>query len=79
MMVYNPGSGDRLYQAVKGMSSRIYTRYTTDGETWSNWRNVNGETDRDVNMMVYNPGSGDRLYQAVKGMSNRIYTRNKIE
>jgi len=26
MMVYNPGSGDRLYQAVKGMSSRIYTR-----------------------------------------------------
>ncbi len=61
------------------MSNRIYTRYTTDGETWSDWEYTGGTTDRDVNMMVYNPGSGDRLYQAVKGMSNRIYTRNKIE
>ncbi|MBN2016443.1 S8 family serine peptidase [Candidatus Dojkabacteria bacterium] len=76
MVSFNPGGGERLYQAVKGLDGvSILTRYTTDGSSWSSWT-IKGSTYGDIAMTVFNPGSGDRLYQAVRGLDGTsILTR----
>ncbi|MBN1617755.1 S8 family serine peptidase [Candidatus Dojkabacteria bacterium] len=60
----------RLYQAVRGGNTNIYTRSTADGTNWSSWV-ANGQTPGDITMAVFN----GRLYQAVRGGNTNIYTR----
>ncbi len=74
MQVFNPGAGDRLYQAIRGTQDRIFTRYTTDGSNWSEWLH-NGYTWDNVNMNVFN----GKLYQTVRGTQNRIFTRESSD
>ncbi|MBU0975391.1 MAG: S8 family serine peptidase [Patescibacteria group bacterium] len=75
MTVFNPGGGDRLYQTVRGIDSKIYTRYTIDGSSWSGWAGKGSTPSNNISMTVFNPGGGDRLYQAVRGTDSKIYTR----
>ena len=67
MMVFNPGSGPRLYQAIRGMRTSIFVRYTVDGDTWTGWNSLSGGTVRPVNMAVFNAGNGDELYLCIRG------------
>ncbi len=74
MAELDTGYGSRLFQAVRGDSGLIWTRYTIDGVNWSEWVS-NGRTPYQISMEVFNPGSGPRLYQAVRGDSGLIWTR----
>ena len=77
MTKFNPDTADRLYQAVRGINGKIYTRYTINGYSWSSWA-AKGSTPSDITMTVFNPGTGDRLYQAVRGINGKIYTRYTV-
>ena len=65
MAVFNPGSGDRLYQAAIEVGTRkVITRYTEDGMTWKDWVVVDANPKKafgNVAMAVFN----GRLYQAI--------------
>ncbi len=60
----------RLYQAVRGVDSRIYIR-STDGNIWTNWQEFGGSTPGNISMITYD----GLLFQSVRGESSRIFTR----
>jgi hypothetical protein len=63
----------RIYQAVRGTDSKIYTRSSTDGVNWSGWVVDNASNTPDaVTMATFN----GRLYQAARGTGNKIFTRS---
>ncbi len=79
---FDPGSGDRLYLAVRGASSgEIYIRYTTDGvfsvgTPSENWSACNGNTSSAPALEAF----GGRLFQVVKAnSSNNMYYRYSVD
>jgi len=74
LTTFNPGGGTRLYQAVRGIDNKIYTRYSLNGSSWTSWA-AKGSTPGEVTMVSFDPGGGSRLYQAVRGIDSKIYTR----
>ncbi|MBU0976763.1 MAG: peptidoglycan DD-metalloendopeptidase family protein [Patescibacteria group bacterium] len=67
---------DRLYQSHIGLDGRIYTRYTSNGTSWSGWTTTEDhENHQAVAMSVFK----GKLYQAHTGMNNRIYTRSSAD
>ncbi len=64
--------GVTLYQAVKGISNKIYTRSSSDGVNWSAWSGVYGDTLKRIGMVSHN----NRIYQYAIGFSGNIYSRN---
>ena len=84
MTVFNPGTGDRLYQAaIEAGTRKVITRYTADGTTWSVW-NVDASPMKafgNVTMAVFN----GRLYQAMRQFNaltpgvGKVWTRSTAD
>jgi len=74
MTVFDGGSGDRLYQAMRGYSNnQVWTRALTDAYNWQPWTSNLKKTTSAVTMQVFN----HRLYQAIRGYGdNLIWTRS---
>jgi hypothetical protein len=66
-----------IYQAVRGLSdSKIYTRYSSDGQTWSDWvKDETSYTSDALAMTVFK----NKIYQAARGSFDRIYTRSSAD
>jgi surface antigen len=64
--------GGLLYQTQRGTDSKIYTRVSADGKTWSPWNESGGVTNSAPGLAVLN----GTLYQVHRGVDNKIYTRS---
>ncbi len=73
-----PEQQSKLYQSHVGTDSRIYTRSSSDGINWTNWRRSNypGEaTNRAISLASH----GSYLYQSHVGTDRKIYTRRSTD
>jgi hypothetical protein len=70
-----------LVQTVRGTGNWIYTRYSTNGQTWSPWAKdgqMYGDSDTVV-VYDYNPTKPvAHLVQTVRGTGDWIYTRTSL-
>jgi hypothetical protein len=58
--------------AARGTGDRIYTRFSTDGSTWSSWSvDLASQTPDAVTLVA----DRDTLYIMARGTGDRIYTR----
>jgi hypothetical protein len=65
----------RIFQVHRGNDSRIYTRNSIDGITWTPWSQDGGTTDLAVGIQAF---SG-KLYQVHRGDDRKIYTRSSTD
>jgi hypothetical protein len=65
----------KLFQSVQGVDNRIYTRFSTDGNTWSAYNEAGGLTLSAPSIEAFK----GRLYQSVRGVDNKIYTRSTLD
>ena len=77
MATFNPGSGNRLYQSVKGLhSDRIFVRFTEDGvfdtAPEESWQVIDGLSSTGVSLESFN----NKLFLSVAGISKRIFIRS---
>ncbi|MEP7104025.1 MAG: S8 family serine peptidase [Candidatus Dojkabacteria bacterium] len=68
------GGTERVYQAVTGYDSRVYIRYSTDGNTWQPWVS-SGSSLITPTLAYFNNGSQDFLFEVVQGVDGRVWTR----
>ena len=67
---------NKLFQTVRGMDNKIYTRSTTDSITWSGWSaSGGGYTSSAIATSTF----GNKLFQALRGEDNSIYTRSTTD
>ena len=62
---------NRLYQSIRGTDNGVYTRSTSDGNSWTSWT-LSGYTINTPELEVFK----NRLYQTVRGTDNGVYTRS---
>ncbi|MGA9379628.1 MAG: PA14 domain-containing protein [Phormidium sp.] len=61
----------KLYQSSRGTNDKIYTRLSSDGITWTDWKESGGETPTAPTLETV----GDKLFQSTQGLNQKIYTR----
>jgi hypothetical protein len=71
--VFTEFSG-RIYQSHVESNGAISTRYSTDGESWSDY-NLSGQTNEQISQVSFK----NRLVQAHQGLNNQIFTRSTID
>ncbi len=67
---------NKLFQTVRGMDNKIYTRSTTDSIAWSGWSESGGGY---TSSAIATSTFGNKLFQAVRGEDNSIYTRSTAD
>ena len=67
---------NKIYQAILGNDTKLYTRSASDIFGWSSWQEGAGITLKDTPKMVEYLG---KLYQLGFGTDNRMYTRSSVD
>ncbi len=67
---------NKLFQTVRGMDNKIYTRSTTDSVAWSGWSESGGGY---TSSAIATSTFGNKLFQALRGEDNSIYTRSTAD
>ncbi len=66
----------KLFQMHRGGEGQVFTRFSLDGESWSNWHTTTQEeTSEDPWFGVLN----DKLYQFHVGKDSKIYSRYSLD
>jgi hypothetical protein len=66
----------KLFQSIRGMDNKMYTRSSPDGSSWTSWASDKiGDTPDAPSLATFN----GKLYQAHEGLNLRIYTRSSVD
>lgn len=73
-LTFSIAGQSRLYQFARGDDKGIYSKYTVDGSSWTDWLQ-HGSTNGNIAAAAYSNGTINRLFMTARGFDNQIYMK----